>query len=178
MKKVKDLKLKKQTGLLNDLSKDCINFDDFIKKQKENEKMNKTNYEIIKKLDKRNILEYLDVADYVGVKIINSLRNVDDVLEYIDSIIQGKHVLTYETKIIYHDDAMDILKKYDASLKEVLFLANDFGYHVEEIDSPILASLLMYDRAQKQFNEYKKKLRKELEHEQRYYNVKRNEKTK
>ena len=156
-------KLKKQAGLLNDLLKDCINVDDFIKKQKENEKMKKTNFEIIKELDKEDIIVHLDVADYVSKQEINKLDNITDIINHLNCIMYENEVLHDESEIIYYDRAFEVLRKYDPSFEKTLNIARDYGYDIEDLNSEILASLLMYKVMEMQYNEYLEVLKKALE---------------
>lgn len=126
--------------------------------------MKQTNYEIIKDLDKQNIIECLNVAEFIDEEEINNLNDIDDIIDYLDEIITGHGILNDESEVISCSDALNILAKYDPKVERALNNAEDYGYSIKNFDGETVmtvATLLMYERALKQFNEYKDNLIKE-----------------
>ena len=146
-----ELKLKKQ---VIELTKE---------QEKGNEKMKKTNYDIIKELDKQDIFDCLYVADYIDEQEINELSDIDDIIDYLDDIIDGDNVLIQESEVIYYSEAIKILGEYDPSFEHALNIASEHGYTIEDVNSELLASLIMWEQAQDDFIEYKDALREALE---------------
>jgi len=84
---------------------------------------------------------------------------------------------TYQIECIYYSNAMKYLTKHDNSLSESLEIASEMGYEVEDLNSELLATLLMqrkelealYDAKNdledlyNEFIEYKKQVQKEYE---------------
>lgn len=70
----------------------------------------------------------------------------DDVREYIFDRIA-------EHEVIYYHKAIEVLKEHDASLMESLSLASDCGYTPENLNSEILATLLVQDGARIELND-------------------------
>ena len=84
---------------------------------------------------------------------------------------------THQTECIYYSNAMKYLSEHDNSLNESLEIASEMGYEVEQLNSELLATLLMqrkelealYDAKDdledlyNEFIEYKKQVQKEYE---------------
>jgi hypothetical protein len=84
---------------------------------------------------------------------------------------------TYQIECIYYSNAMKYLTEHDNSLSESLEIASEMGYEVENLNSEVLATLLMqrkelealYDAKDdledlyNEFIEYKKQVQKEYE---------------
>jgi len=84
---------------------------------------------------------------------------------------------TYQVECIYYSNAMNYLTEHDNSLSESLEIASEMGYEVEDLNSELLATLLMqrkesealYDAKDdledlyNEFIEYKKQVQKEYE---------------
>lgn len=84
---------------------------------------------------------------------------------------------THQTECIYYSNAMKYLSEHDTSLNESLEIASEMGYEVEQLNSELLATLLMqrkelealYDAKDdledlyNEFIEYKKQVQKEYE---------------
>lgn len=59
-----------------------------------------------------------------------------------------------ETEIIYYNKAIKFLTDNDPSLKDSLALAEELGYKVDDINSELLASLLLSDMQLTAFHRY------------------------
>ena len=59
----------------------------------------------------------------------------------------------FNVEIIYYSNAIKFLSENDASLKQSLEIASEFGYSVENLSSEILASLLAGQMCEEAFNE-------------------------
>jgi hypothetical protein len=84
---------------------------------------------------------------------------------------------TYQVECIYYSNAMKYLTEHDNSLSESLEIASEMGYEVGDLNSELLATLLMqrkesealYDAKDdledlyNEFIEYKKQVQKEYE---------------
>ena len=64
----------------------------------------------------------------------SEIGSADDVFEYIEEKIN-------EIEVIYYDNAMKILSKYDPSLRESLEYASDLGYDCKDLNSELLATI-------------------------------------
>lgn len=64
----------------------------------------------------------------------SDINSADDVFEYIEERIN-------EIEVIYYDNAMKILSKYDPSLRESLEYASDLGYDCKDLNSELLATI-------------------------------------
>jgi len=99
-------------------------------------------------------------------KIENFLKELDteiDVLNYIDidnidldypfdsirDMIEDNN--GFDIDVIYYSNAMNYLSEYDPSLRQSLSLAYDMGYTLENLNSEILASLLITENVRSEF---------------------------
>ena len=94
-----------------------------------------------------------------------------------ESYFEGLEYSTHQTECIYYSNAMKYLTEHDTSLNESLEIASEMGYEVEDLNSELLATLLMqrkelealYDAKDdledlyNEFIEYKKQVQKEYE---------------
>jgi hypothetical protein len=84
---------------------------------------------------------------------------------------------TYQVECIYYSNAMKYLTEHDNSLSESLEIASEMGYEVGDLNSELLATLLMQRKESEalydakydledlynEFIEYKKQVQKEYE---------------
>ena len=77
--------------------------------------------------------------------------DVDDVLEYCEERIN-------EIEVIYYATAMDYLRENDCSLQESLGLADEYGCELKNINSELLATLLMQAESRGALYEYRDEL--------------------
>lgn len=70
----------------------------------------------------------------------SEISSADDVIAYIEDKI-------YEIEVIYYDNAMKILSKYDPSLQESMGYADEMGLSCKDINSELLATLLCQEWA-------------------------------
>lgn len=94
-----------------------------------------------------------------------------------ESYFEDLEYSTHQTECIYYSKAMKYLSEHDNSLNESLEIASEMGYEVENLNSELLATLLMqrkelealYDAKDDledlydEFIEYKKQVQKEYE---------------
>lgn len=64
----------------------------------------------------------------------SDISSADDVINYLEDKIN-------EIEVIYYDNAMKILSKYDPSLRESLEYASDLGYDCKDLNSELLATI-------------------------------------
>lgn len=98
------------------------------------------------------------------VNFLNSLNTEICVTDYIDinnidfegafsSIYDMLPHNVFDIEIIYYSNAIQYLKENDASLKDSIEIALEYGYTLENISSEILASLLASRNAMESFND-------------------------
>lgn len=67
-----------------------------------------------------------------------NLKNLDDFDDFKNILIEN-----FDSQIIGYSQAIEFLQKNDNTLKESLSLAYDLGYSLKNLNSEILASLLV-----------------------------------
>lgn len=94
---------------------------------------------------KEIILELFDYQDnlkaFIDLEHILNNKNIEDIEELTEAI---QEEINY-ADIMYYSEALDYLKNNDTSLIRSLTLANDLGYLPKDLNSEILASLLLQD---------------------------------
>ena len=84
----------------------------------------------------RYLHDYIDLNDVLNYNDINTLEELEECLnERIQAI-----------EIIYYFNAIEILKDEDQSLTESFEIALEYGYELKNLNSEILASLLIQNR--------------------------------
>jgi hypothetical protein len=103
----------------------------------------------------------------------DDLEDAKDFESYFEELEES----TYQIECIYYSNSMKYLTEHDTSLNESLEIASEWGYEVEDLNSELLATLLMqrkelealYDAKDDledlydEFIEYKKQVQKEYE---------------
>lgn len=114
----------------------------------------------------------LDI-ETIPFEYYDDLEDAKDFESYFEELEYS----TYQTECIYYSNAMKYLTEHDNSLGESLEIASEMGYEVEDLNSELLATLLMqrkelealYDAKDDledlydEFIEYKKQVQKEYE---------------
>jgi hypothetical protein len=103
-----------------------------------------TRNEILTQLLKDNYLlnDYLDCDHLLN----DEIDNIDEFSEIVQERIN-------ETEIIYYSEAMKLLNVHDTSLTISLSLASDFGYNTIDLNSELLATLLIQQMLSEELNE-------------------------
>jgi len=128
--------------------------------------------ELTKKFRELEIKHSIEI-DTVPYEYYDDLEDAKDFESYFEELEES----TYQIECIYYRNAMKYLAEYDTSLNESLEIASDMGYGVENLNSELLATLLMqrkelealYDAKDDledlydEFIEYKKQVQKEYE---------------
>jgi len=94
---------------------------------------------IIKELDDLLQESGLSFSDYLDEWDLDDVRDADD--------LRDKHLeraVNESSDIIYYSRAIEFLSEHDASLRQSLELASEFGYSLEDLNSEKLASILNY----------------------------------
>jgi len=86
-----------------------------------------------------NIIDYVNLED---IDFQNAFNSIYDTIQDNNG---------FDIDIIYYSNAIQYLKENDASLKESLEIAIEYGYTLEDISSEILASLLASKNAVENF---------------------------
>ena len=73
----------------------------------------------------------------------------DDFDEFNDKVLEA---ISY-ADIIYYSEAIKYLAREDASLKDSLEIASEYGYEAERLNSELLATLLYQQRLNEQWYE-------------------------
>ena len=114
----------------------------------------------------------LDI-ETIPYEYYDDLEDAKDFERYFEELEES----TYQVECIYYSNAMKYLTEHDTSLNESLEIASEMGYEVEDLNSELLATLLMqrkesealYDAKNdledlyNEFIEYKKQVQKEYE---------------
>jgi len=114
----------------------------------------------------------LDI-ETIPYEYYDDLEDAKDFERYFEELEYSTH----QTECIYYSNAMKYLTEHDNSLSESLEIACEMGYEVEDLNSELLATLLMqrkesealYDAKDdledlyNEFIEYKKQVQKEYE---------------
>lgn len=98
--------------------------------------------ELQKEFKRTKLYEYCEDIDN-AIQYYNgeydSEKNADDFMEwYTETYI-------YTAEILYYHNAMDFLKEHDPSLMISLEKAEELGYSLDNLNSEILANLLLQD---------------------------------
>lgn len=83
-----------------------------------------------------NLKGWIDLNDYVFKN--NVFETTEDLRDYIEERIR-------EQEVIYYATAIDYLKENDASLNISIGLACEMGFDLKNINSELLASLLLQE---------------------------------
>jgi hypothetical protein len=114
----------------------------------------------------------LDI-ETIPYEYYDDLEDAKDFESYFEELEES----TYQVECIYYSNAMKYLTEHDNSLSESLEIASEMGYEVGDLNSELLATLLMqrkesealYDAKDdledlyNEFIEYKKQVQKEYE---------------
>ena len=87
----------------------------------------------------------IDILDYVNPEDIDIENAYESILEKLQD--NGG----FNVEIIYYSTAIKFLQENDASLKESLEIASEFGFEIESLNSEVLASLLASRQAEEEF---------------------------
>jgi len=111
-----------------------------------------TRNERLKELLKDNYLlnDYLDCDNLFN----DEINDVDELIEVVQERIN-------EIEIVYYSEAMKLLSVHDASLSTSLSLASDFGYNTIDLNSELLASLLIQQMLSEELNEVVEEIEKQ-----------------
>lgn len=109
----------------------------------------KTRNERLKELfnDTRYLNEYIDIDSVLNTEYYDEITSTDELYNVLYERVN-------EVEIIYYSTAMEILKEEDQSLTESLNLANELSYTPENLNSEILATLLIHERCNDELNDF------------------------
>ena len=114
----------------------------------------------------------LDI-ETIPYEYYDDLEDAKDFERYFEELEYSTH----QTECIYYSNAMKYLTEHDNSLSESLEIASEMGYEVGDLNSELLATLLMqrkelealydakndFEDLYNEFIEYKKQVQKEYE---------------
>ena len=92
----------------------------------------------------RYLSDYTDLNDVINYNDINTLEEFEECLSE----------RIREIEIIYYFNAINILKEEDQSLMESIEIASDYGYELKNLNSEILASLLIQTRCFEELSDF------------------------
>ena len=93
------------------------------------------------------------LGDYLDVEYIINFKVFQDKDESFTGFCDTVNVQIDESEVIYYSRAINFLMENDISLTESMQLASDFGYSPENINSELLATLLLQSELRSNFNE-------------------------
>ncbi len=94
--------------------------------------------------------DYLDCDNLLN----DEIDNIDEFSEVVQERIN-------ETEVIYYSEAMKLLNVHDTSLTISLSLASDFGYSTIDLNSELLATLLIQQMLSEELNEVIEEIEKQ-----------------
>jgi hypothetical protein len=95
--------------------------------------------------------DFISVEDFTQDADYYLNLSDDDFKEEIYNLLDEQGAFYIE--IVYYNNAIDYLRRYDFSLTLSLELAEEAGYKLTDLNSEILASLLASDTCRLEFNE-------------------------
>lgn len=121
----------------------------------QNNTMKITQLEKLQAFIKENEKQY-DFNDYVWNYIeeeeLVECQDSVDVRDYLERINEDRELTDKE--VIYYAKAMEYLRKEDPSLQISVWLAHDMWFTIDQVNSEMLASLLMTDDVNEQWCEF------------------------
>jgi hypothetical protein len=96
-----------------------------------------------------------DIDCYISKDEIKCINDFDD---FFDTLQDNGYF--YSIEVIYYHKAMIYLAENDASLSESLEIADELGYNVKDINSELLATLLMQQKETELFYEMRNDIEK------------------
>lgn len=116
-----------------------------IKENKTMKRMTEKEESVIDKI--QDLIDDTDDLSSISFDMDESdISSADDVFEYIEDRIN-------EIEVIYYDNAMKILSKYDPSLRESLEYASDLGYDCKDLNSELLATIACQEWARQDLDD-------------------------
>lgn len=92
----------------------------------------------------RELKSNIEIMDYIDVEDVNSF---DDIVEQLEDR-NG-----FQVDIIYYSEAIKYLAENDASLRESIELAIEYGYELSSLNSEVLASIHASSQSREIFND-------------------------
>lgn len=92
----------------------------------------------------RYLSDYIDLNDVLNYNDINTLEELEECL----------YNKIREIEIIYYFDAINILKEEDQSLTESFEIAIEYGFELKNLNSEILATLLIQNRCFERLSDF------------------------
>ncbi len=87
---------------------------------------------------KGSIMELCDIIKDAHFEYVEKCETADEYIEYLEERIR-------EQEVIYYSTAMEYLSENDNSLNQAMQLASEMGYEVCNLNSELLATLVLQD---------------------------------
>lgn len=115
--------------------------------------MNEEQIQKLKELIKED-LKYsdLDVLYFINDDDLEEIEDEDGLRDYLTELNEDGEITNAE--VIYYSNAMEYLRDNDASLNDSLEIAKEYGYNIDQLNSELLASLLMTRNQEEEFSEF------------------------
>lgn len=118
------------------------------------------------KIDREEIRHLTNEEDLIGIIVGSDCDDWYELFCYVDTVIN-------EQDITYYSKAMEYLSENDDSLRTSLELAHDMGYEARDLNSELLATILLQDTLSSEWSNiqndveeiFNKKLEEEKEDE-------------
>lgn len=81
------------------------------------------------------------IMNYIDEKELLAIEDKDELREILEKINENYELTN--TEIVYYASAMEYLSREDNSLRESLEIANEYWYDIKNLNSELLASLLI-----------------------------------
>ena len=102
-------------------------------------------------------IDNLDITYYI--QDIEDVQTFDDLFELLDDN------RAFDVEIIYYSEAIKYLMEYDASLRESMEIASEYGFEYKNTNSELLASLLASQKVREDFYRYEDEINEILSDE-------------
>jgi predicted hydrocarbon binding protein len=99
----------------------------------------------------RYLNDYLDINSILNEDYYSEITTIEELTERIEERIQ-------ETEVIYYSEAISILKEEDQSLTESFEIAEEFGYTLKNLNSEVLATLIVQTRLNEELYDFIKEV--------------------
>ena len=99
----------------------------------------------------RYLNDYLDINSILNEDYYSEITTIEELTERIEE-------RTQETEVIYYSEAINILKEEDPSLTESFEIAEEFGYTLKNLNSEVLATLIVQQRLNEELYDFIKEV--------------------
>ena len=109
------------------------------------------------KLTKQQTEQIKALASELEMDLIYFIEDSDaESIDELTDYLQDQNA--FDIEVVYYDTAMEMLSKYDNSLRESCELASDMGYETKNLNSELLASILASELERQEYHNIESEL--------------------